>query len=170
MRFARTCRRRYSAPLRNKTPACSFPVDSTGAPNGHPFHSQGLPGKTRRQDARVQGREAEVDVDTGSNAADDRMIDAVQDTRGDLSRDELRKEIMGLNERQQAELVALLWIGRGDAEPDAWEVTVQMARERGDTPTEHYLLGQPLAAEHWEEGADSLILGSISASGGGPTK
>jgi hypothetical protein len=56
----------------------------------------------------------------------------------------------------QAELVALLWTGRGDAEPEAWEETVQMARERRDTPTTRYLLGQPLAAEHWEEGAERL--------------
>jgi hypothetical protein len=50
----------------------------------------------------VQAREAEVDIATGSNAADDRMIDAVQDTPGDLSREEIGREIMGLNERQQA--------------------------------------------------------------------
>ncbi len=96
----------------------------------------------------VQAREGEVDLDIGSNAADDRMIDAVQDTRGDLSREEIGREILGLNERQQAELVALLWTGRGDAEPEAWEETVEMARERRDLPTERYLLGQPLAAEH----------------------
>ena len=104
----------------------------------------------------VQAREGEVDMDTGSNAADDRMIDAVQETPGDLSREEIGREIMGLNERQQAELVALLWTGRGDAEPEAWEETVQMARERRDTPTTRYLLGQPLAAEHWAEGAELL--------------
>jgi Protein of unknown function (DUF3775) len=104
----------------------------------------------------IQAREGEVDVDTGSNATDDRMIDALQDSPGDLSRDEVRQEIRGLNERQQAELVALLWTGRGDAEPESWEETVQMARDRRDTPTERYLLGQPLAAEHWEEGAERL--------------
>ena len=88
-----------------------------------------------------QAREGEVDVDTGSNATDDGMIDALQDSPGDLSREEVRKEIMGLNERQQAELVALLWTGRGDAEPEAWEETVEMARDRRDTPTARYLLG-----------------------------
>ena len=31
-----------------------------------------------------------------------------------------------------------------------------MARERRDTLTERYLLGQLLAAEHWEEGAERL--------------
>jgi hypothetical protein len=104
----------------------------------------------------VQAREGEVDTDSGSNAPDDKMIDAVQDTPGDLSLLEIAQEIRGLNERQQAELVALLWVGRGDAEPEAWEETVEMARERRDTPTERYLLSQPLTAEYWSEGAERL--------------
>jgi uncharacterized protein DUF3775 len=106
----------------------------------------------------VQAREGEVDEDSGSNATDDNMIDAVQDSPGDLSRQEVHAEIRGLNERQQAELVALLWTGRGDAEPEAWEDTVSMARERRDTPTDRYLLGQPLVAEYWAEGAERLGL------------
>jgi hypothetical protein len=104
----------------------------------------------------VQAREGEVDIDSGSNPNDDRMIDAVQDTRGDLSRAEVRAEIRGLNDRQQAELVALLWTGRGDAEPEEWERTVEMAFDRRDTPTDQYLLHQPLAAEFWSEGAEKL--------------
>lgn len=104
----------------------------------------------------LQARAGEVDEDSGSNAPDDNMIDAVQDTPGDLTRQEIREEIRALNERQQAELVALLWIGRGDAEPEAWEDTIALARERRDTPTDRYLLRQPLAAEYWAEGAERL--------------
>lgn len=61
----------------------------------------------------LQAREAEVDPLPGSNASDDNMLDAVQETRGDLSREELREELEGLHDRAQAELVALMWIGRG---------------------------------------------------------
>lgn len=104
----------------------------------------------------IQAQEGEVDVDPGSNPIDDRMIDAVQDTRGDLSREELREEIRGLNDRQQAELVALLWLGRGDFDPEDWESAVGIARDRRDTPTEDYLLSQPLVAELWAEGAERL--------------
>jgi hypothetical protein len=144
---------------------CSFPVGNKGAAHMVTLsipsdYLARLVAKMRG----VQAREAEVDVDTGSNAADDRMIDAVQETPGDLSREEIGREIMGLNERQQAELVALLWTGRGDAEPEAWEETVEMARERRDIPTERYLLGQPLAAEHWEEGADRLGVSLVGES------
>jgi hypothetical protein len=106
----------------------------------------------------LQAREAEVDPLSGSNASDDNMLDAVQETRGDLSREELREELRGLHDRAQAELVALMWIGRGDEEPEEWEHVVERARERKDTPTPDYLLGEPLVAEFWSEGAEKLGL------------
>jgi hypothetical protein len=104
----------------------------------------------------VQARTAEVDPDSGSNSIDDNMRDALQDSRDDLSREELREEIQGLDQRQQAELVALMWIGRGDAEPEEWKQTIKLAQDLKDAPTPRYLLGHPLLGEHWEEGAARL--------------
>ena len=106
----------------------------------------------------LQAREAEVDPLPASNPSDDNMRDALQDTRGDLSREELREELQGLTERAKAELVALMWIGRGDEEPNDWEAVVEMARGRADTPTPEYLLNEPLVGEHWSEGAERLGL------------
>ena len=106
----------------------------------------------------VQGKEGEVIPDPGSNAVDDDMTDALQDHPGDPSRQEIRQEIRGLNDRQQAELVALLWLGRGDAEPEDWEATVELARERRSTPVARYLLAEPLVAEYLVEGLDKLGL------------
>lgn len=103
----------------------------------------------------IQAREAPVDG-AGSNPTDDNMIDTLQETPGDLSRAEVHEEIEGLDDRQKAELVALLWVGRGDAEPGDWEETVELARERRTGPTSTYLLGQPLVAEHWADGADRI--------------
>jgi len=104
----------------------------------------------------IQAKADEVDPDSGSNAIDDGMRDILQDDPDDLSREELREELQGLNERQQAELVALMWTGRGDAEPEEWEDTVRLARELKDGPTPLYLMRHPLAGEHWEEGAVRL--------------
>jgi hypothetical protein len=61
-----------------------------------------------------------------------------------------------LSDREQAELVALMWLGRGDVEPEEWQETVRLAAERRDRPTEDYLLGHPLLGEYWAEGADKL--------------
>ena len=104
----------------------------------------------------VQGREEEVDTAPASNPSDDDAIDALQETAGDLSREEVRKELRGLDDRQQAELVALMWIGRGDAEPEEWDETIELARQLKDGPTPKYLLGHPLVAEEIEEGVSRL--------------
>jgi hypothetical protein len=104
----------------------------------------------------VQATEAVVDPDEGSNPSDDRAWDTLQDNPGDLTREEVRREIRGLNRRQQAELVALLWLGRGDAEPEDWEETVRFADESRERPTEDYLLGQPLVADLWADGLERI--------------
>jgi hypothetical protein len=105
----------------------------------------------------VQAKTGEVDPNSGSNPIDDKMQDVLQDDPGDLSREELREEIQGLDQRQQAELIALLWVGRGDAEPEEWEQTVKLALDQGEAPT-RCLLRHPLLSEHWEEGAARLKL------------
>jgi len=104
----------------------------------------------------LEAREGVVDPDSGSNPADDGMRDVLQDDPQDLSRSEVVREIAGLNERQQAELVALLWTGRGDTEPEDWEQTIETARGRQEVPTPRYLLKDPLLAEYLSEGAARL--------------
>lgn len=104
----------------------------------------------------LEAREGVTDPDSGSNATDDGMRDVLQDDPHDLSRSEVLREIAGLNERQQAELVALLWTGRGDAEPEEWAQTVETARTRKEVPTPRYLLDDPLLPEYWCEGAARL--------------
>lgn len=106
----------------------------------------------------LQARVDEVDVTPASNPTDDRAIDSAQESRGDLSREELREEILGMSERGQAELVALFWLGRGDVEPEDWEATVEKARSEREAPASRYLLGQPLLGEHLAEGAERLGL------------
>jgi Protein of unknown function (DUF3775) len=104
----------------------------------------------------IEAKEAEVDPNSGSNPIDDGMRDVLQDSPDDLAREEFRQELQGLNERAQAELVALMWLGRGDAEPEEWESTVELARELKEAPTALYLLRHPLLGEYWEEGANRL--------------
>lgn len=57
-------------------------------------------------------------------------------------------EIRGLEPRQQAELVALMWLGRDEGAPEEFEGLVRLALERREVPTEDYLLDHPLVAEH----------------------
>ena len=85
----------------------------------------------------LMGKEAPTFPDEGSNAIDD-PLGGLQDSPDDQSRREIVKEIAGLSEREQAELVALMWLGRGDGEPEEWEDLVQQAMERREVPTATY--------------------------------
>ncbi|MFO7479159.1 MAG: DUF3775 domain-containing protein [Methyloceanibacter sp.] len=108
------------------------------------------------------GKEAPEVPDEGSNPTDDAMpSSALQDAEDDLSREEVVEEIQGLEPRQQAELVALMWLGRDEGEPEEFAQLVQQALERREVPTEDYLLDHPMVADHWLEGMDRLGLGGL---------
>lgn len=69
---------------------------------------------------------------------------------------ELVGYIRALNADEQANLVALLWIGRGTYEPEQWQEALTQARTERETSTERYLLRSPLLAEHLEAGLDAM--------------
>lgn len=69
---------------------------------------------------------------------------------------ELRAFIDRLNEDEQAELVAIFWVGRGAFEPEDFAEALQTARAEASTPTADYLLGSPHFSDHLEAGAEAL--------------
>ena len=108
------------------------------------------------------GKEDTEVPDEGSNPTDDEMpSSAFQEDGDDLSREEVMEEIRGLNPRQQAELVALMWLGRDEGAPEEFGDLVRQATTRREVPTENYLLDHPLVAEHWLEGMERLGLGGL---------
>lgn len=121
----------------------------------NPDYLQMLMLKVRGLMAKEEGE----DEASGSDAVDDGNAEILEELPGDLSREEVVEEIQGLSAREQAELVALMWLGRGDAEPAEWEDLVSQAMERAETPTEKYLLDHPHVADHWAEALDQLGLG-----------
>ena len=94
--------------------------------------------------------------DEGSNPADDIAGFVLQDMPDNLTREELREEIEGLGPEKQAELVALMWMGRDDLPASQWEELVRMAEERRERPASDYLLDHPLLAEYWKEALNRL--------------
>ena len=106
-------------------------------------------------------KEAIVTPEAGGNPTDDESPAVLQETLDDLSRDEVMAEIKGLSEAQQDELVALMWLGRGDGEAEEWARLKDLAAERREMPSGAYLLDHPLVADYWAEGLDKLGYGSI---------
>jgi hypothetical protein len=123
----------------------------------HPGFLQSLILKTRA----LMAQEELVSPDSGSNPTDDEGgPTTLQEDPDNLIRDELIAEIEDLEPDQQAELVALMWIGRGDMEPEEWEDALALAVERHEGATGEYLLSHPHVADYWDEGLDKLFDGS----------
>ena len=95
--------------------------------------------------------------DLGGNATDDEVAETLQEMPGDLSRDEITQQIESMNDEQKDALVALFWIGRGDAEPEEWEATKALARQQHDGLVSRYLLGQPEVGEFLTEGLEKML-------------
>jgi hypothetical protein len=71
--------------------------------------------------------------------------------------------IEALNEDEQVNLVALMWVGRGTYDADTFDEAVEMARQEATTPTAEYLKGSPHLADHLENGLDALGISAMDA-------
>jgi len=93
-----------------------------------------------------------------SNTADEEAGDPsiLEDTPDNPTQLELTEALEALNDDQQAELVALTWVGRGDFTAEDWDEAVETARDRDDGDATRYLLGTALLPDLMEEGAAQL--------------
>ena len=106
----------------------------------------------------VDVKEGPTDPDSGSNPIDDGATDVLISGTDDATEEEVRSMIGALNDDQRAELLALLYIGRGDMEPEEWDEAVRFAREReavGEGAVRS-LLGSPIAGDLLDEGLSNL--------------
>ena len=97
----------------------------------------------------VKAREFDVqdvvtDPDSGSNATDDRMISVLEAHSDDPTLQELQAFIAALSEEEQTDLVALMWLGRGDGTLEDWIDLRGEAERQHNNRTAAYLLGEPL--------------------------
>jgi hypothetical protein len=100
--------------------------------------------------------EGEVDVESGSNPSDDREADVLEENPENPVREELTDAIEGLGQPERIELLALMWLGRGDYTKEDWhEALREAARVRDDREAE-YLAATPMLASFLEEGLSQL--------------
>jgi Protein of unknown function (DUF3775) len=99
------------------------------------------------------------DPDSGSNGADDEMVDVLADNGRDPVMRELTGFINALTEDEQIDLVALMRLGRGDGTIDEWQ---ELRREAADARDDDnggaasYLLGEPMLGDLLAEGLDAF--------------
>lgn len=108
--------------------------------------------KAREYDAKVG---AWNDTPEEGDAEED-PNSILEDFANDPTRAELAGFIGRLNYDEQANLVALAWIGRGTFEPEEFAEAVDTARAERINSTASYLLGMPMLADYLEEGLEKM--------------
>lgn len=83
---------------------------------------------------------------------DDWYEQVLADYENDLSLQEVKAMIKDLEPIQQASLVALFWIGRGDFDVKEWRSALKEAKRNWNEYTAEYLLSRPLVADYLQEG------------------
>jgi hypothetical protein len=92
-----------------------------------------------------------VDSDSGSNPADDGMIDVLEEHGDNPVVEEVVGFVEQLDDDEKADLIALMQLGRGDGTFEDWAaLRDQGFREHGDRVAS-YLLGQPQVSDFLEE-------------------
>jgi len=94
--------------------------------------------------------------DGGSNPSDDGAVDVLEDTPDDATASELRASIRRLNDDELRDLIALVWIGRGDFSMAEWNEARRAAADIGRERAPRYLLGIPLISDYLEESLSNL--------------
>ncbi|HWB50033.1 MAG TPA: DUF3775 domain-containing protein [Stellaceae bacterium] len=94
--------------------------------------------------------------DPGSNPNDDRDVAILEDTADNPTEQELAAALDSLDEDQRIEILALMWVGRGDFDAAEWQQALAQARDTHSGAEADYLMGTPLLADYLEAGLDAL--------------
>ncbi|WP_170411851.1 DUF3775 domain-containing protein [Ruegeria atlantica] len=74
----------------------------------------------------------------------------------DRAEGELRAFIDRMSEDEQAELVAVMWVGRESFFAEDLPEAIATAKSEASTPCADYLIGTPHLSDHLENGLDAL--------------
>ncbi len=89
--------------------------------------------------------------DLATGLGDDDAVFGLEDHSKKTDRSELSTFIRGLNVDEQIDLVALMWLGRGDGDLDNWRDLRNEASRAHNNRTASYLIGTPMLADYLEE-------------------
>lgn len=101
--------------------------------------------KARQSDIKA------TESDLASDLVDDDAVYGSRDGSKRTDRSELSGFIRDLNVDEQIELVALMWLGRGDGDLDNWKDLRAEASSAHNNRTAAYLVGTPMLADYLEE-------------------
>jgi len=115
--------------------------------------------KAREFDALVEPE----GLEEGSNPSDDLEVGVLEDTPDNPARVELLAALEGLDDDEIVEILALVWLGRGDYDAGGWREALAATREAHDARAVRYLLETPNLGDLLEQGLAELGLSLLSA-------
>ncbi|WP_404364204.1 DUF3775 domain-containing protein [Marinobacter sp.] len=92
--------------------------------------------------------------DQPNSPAEDWSRQMLADHADNTSVQEFRTVVEDLEPDQQQEVMALMWLGRGDFTLEEWEAILTEAEEQWTPETADYLLMHPMLADYLLEGLD----------------
>jgi len=103
-----------------------------------------------------QAKEEIVIPEVPFSSSEDWAMQILADHNDDPCLREVEETVSDLEPDQQAELIALMWLGRGDYDLTEWDEAVKDAAEStNDIPEPGtYLLAHPLVADFLQDGLD----------------
>ncbi len=104
--------------------------------------------KAREFDEKVE----DTDPDSGSDPTDDGAVDVLEQKRDDPTEQELAGAVAELNDDERLDLIALIWIGRGDFTIGEWSEVREAARDITKERAPRYVTGIPLVSDYLEDG------------------
>jgi hypothetical protein len=109
----------------------------------------------------IKAREYEAQVppvgeESSSNPADDDGREVLEEGPDNPIRQELVDAIDGLSGLERVEILALMWLGRGDFSKEEWRDALREAQRVHDEKETEYLVGTPLLAEYLQDGLAQL--------------
>jgi hypothetical protein len=99
-----------------------------------------------------QAKEDVVIPEAPDSPTEDWAMQVLADHIDDYSLAEFRGIVGDMSERQRAELVALMWLGRGDYSIDEWEQAVDDALGDFSIRAGEYVIAHPMISDYFEEG------------------
>lgn len=112
---------------------------------------------------KCQGFHAKEEVsiphDNDWDGDDDWAMQVLADHSDDDTLQELKYIIQDLDPSHQVELVALIWLGRGDYTTEEWHDAVREAYNRWNSRVADYVISSPQVADYLQEGLWALGYG-----------
>jgi hypothetical protein len=97
-------------------------------------------------------QDVDTEMEDGSNASDDRMIDVLEESKDNPVAQELRVAIAELDEDEKADMIGLLRLGRGDGTMEDWQAMRDEGMREHSGRVAAYLMTEPMLGDYLEEG------------------